>query len=173
VRSALGYALARSGRLEEALAYLEPAAGRVSAGQLAVDGPLQLTWLGEAYLLAGRSQHAAETGRRAVTLAQAQGARGLEAYALRLLGELAAHPDPPEVEQAESYYREALARGEELGMRPLQAHCHLGLGTLYQRVGREAAAQSELATAREMYRAMEMTFWLERAEAALARDGAV
>ena len=54
-------------------------------------------------------------------------------------------------------------------MRPLVAHCHLGLGTLYQKVGRHEQAQPELATAAEMYRAMEMTFWLDKAEAALVQ----
>jgi hypothetical protein len=66
-------------------------------------------------------------------------------------------------------YRLALA--EELGMRPLAAHCHLGPGTLYQRLGRDEA-QVELATAAELYRAMEMMFWLEKAEAAMAQAGA-
>ena len=57
--------------------------------------------------------------------------RGYQAYALRLLGEIAAQREPPEVEQAEAHYQQALALADELGMRPLQAHCHLGLGTLY------------------------------------------
>jgi hypothetical protein len=61
----------------------------------------------------------------------------------------------------------ALALAEELGMRPLGAHCHLGLGTLYRKTGRIEQAQVELATAAEMYRAMEITFWLARAEAEL------
>ena len=64
---------------------------------------------------------------------------------------------------------QALALAEEMGMRPLVAYCHFGLGTLYQRVGRNEQAQAELATAAEMYRAMEMTFWLETVEAALCR----
>jgi hypothetical protein len=54
-------------------------------------------------------------------------------------------------------------------MRPLAAHCHLGLGTLYQKLGRDGEAQAELPTAAELYRAMEMTFWLAKVEAALAR----
>jgi len=53
-------------------------------------------------------------------------------------------------------------------MCPLIAHCHLGLGTLYQKIGRDDQPRAELATAAEMYRAMEMTFWLTRAEAELA-----
>jgi Flp pilus assembly protein TadD len=54
-------------------------------------------------------------------------------------------------------------------MRPLQAHCHLGLGTLYAKIGRREQAHPELSTAIELYRAMAMTFWLPQAEAALAQ----
>jgi hypothetical protein len=55
-----------------------------------------------------------------------------------------------------------------IGMRPLQAHCYRGLGTLYSRVGREEQARAALGTAIELYRAMEMNFWLPQAEATLA-----
>jgi hypothetical protein len=51
-------------------------------------------------------------------------------------------------------------------MRPLQAHCHLGLGKLYAQIGRRAEARAELSAAITLYRAMEMTFWLPQAEAA-------
>ena len=71
------------------------------------------------------------------------------------------------MKKAEAYYRQALALAEELGMRPLQAHCHRGLGILYDRVGRAQQARSALSTAMALYRAMEMTFWLSQAEAAL------
>ena len=54
-------------------------------------------------------------------------------------------------------------------MRPLQAHCHLGLGTIYATTGQRQQALAALSTAVEMYRAMAMTFWLPQAEAALAR----
>ena len=56
-------------------------------------------------------------------------------------------------------------------MRPLQAHCHLGLGTLYVKIGRLEQACAELATAIELYRAMDMTLWLTRAEAVLGTSG--
>ena len=69
---------------------------------------------------------------------------------------------------AEVHYRQALSLAEELGMRPLQAHCHLGLGELDVKTGRHDAARVELTAAIEMYRAMEMTFWLTQAEVALA-----
>ena len=75
----------------------------------------------------------------------------------------------PDAEQAAAHYRQALALAEELGMRPLQAHCHLGLGTLYCKTGHRGQARAHLSTAIELYRAMEMHFWLPQAEAALAQ----
>ena len=56
----------------------------------------------------------------------------------------------------------------ELSMRPLQAHCYRGLGTMYRQTDQAEQARAELSTAIEMYREMEMTFWLPETEAALA-----
>jgi hypothetical protein len=95
--------------------------------------------------------------------------RGNKAYALRLLGELAAHRDPPDAEGADRHYRDALALAEELGMRPLQAHCHRGLGRLYANTGQRAQARAELSAASELYRSMAMTLWLPQVEAALVQ----
>ena len=67
------------------------------------------------------------------------------------------------------YYRQARALADELGMRPLQAHCHLGLGTLYATIGRPEQARAELSAAIDLYRSMDMTFWLPQAEATLAQ----
>jgi tetratricopeptide (TPR) repeat protein len=102
-------------------------------------------------------------------LARAHQERGYQAYALRLLGEIASRRDPPEVTSAEAHYQQALALVNELGMRPLQAHCHLGLGTLYSLVGRLEEARAALSTAIHMYRTMEMALWLPQAEATLAQ----
>jgi len=52
---------------------------------------------------------------------------------------------------------------------PLQAHCHLGLGTLYATTGQREHARAALSTAIDLYRAMDMTFWLPQAEATLAQ----
>ena len=71
--------------------------------------------------------------------------------------------------QAETYYQQALALAEELGMRPLQAHCHLGLGTLYATTGRREQARTALTTAIALYGAMDMVFWLPQAKAVLAQ----
>ena len=102
--------------------------------------PLFLTYLGEAYGLADRLEDALEVAGRALTLARERGHRPYEAWALRLLGEIAARRDPPE--HADGHYRDALALAEELGMRPLVAHCHLGLGKLYRRTGKGEQAMS-------------------------------
>jgi len=126
-----------------------------------------ITQLGEGYLLAGRMEEAMTQARRALDLSRAHQERGHEAWVHRLLGDLHSHRDPPEVEQAEASYQQALALAEELGMRTLQAHCHCGLGILYTQVGRSEQARAELSVAIDLYRAMEMTFWLERAEAVL------
>jgi tetratricopeptide (TPR) repeat protein len=125
--------------------------------------------LGEAHLQAGRLEEAHALTERALEFARQYPGRGYQAYALRLLGDIAAQREPPEAEQAEAYYRQALALAEELGMRPRTAHCHLGLGVLYQRAGKREPARATLSTAIELLRAMEMTFWLPRAEAALAK----
>ncbi len=84
---------------------------------------------------------------------------------------VAAHPEPPHVEQAEGHYREALALADELGMRPLVAHCHLGLGNLYRRESNRLQAQAHLTTAPAMFREMDTGYWLEQAEAELKAVG--
>ena len=95
--------------------------------------------------------------------------RGNEGRALHQLGTVHAHANPPDVTPAEAHYQQALALAEELGMRPLQAHCHRGLGMLYATTGQREQARTALSTAIEMYRGMEMTFWLPETEAALAQ----
>ena len=125
--------------------------------------------LGEAQVLAGRFEEAHALAEHALAHAREHQERGHQAYALRLLGDIAARRDAPENEEAETHYQQAFTLAEELGMRPLQAHCHLGLGTLYTRIGRTEQARVELSTAIVLYRAMDMTFWLPRAEAALAQ----
>ena len=124
-----------------------------------------------AYLAAGRIDEARSHAREALALSRRLGARGSEAHALCLAGDVASAGS---AEDAEGCYREALALATELGMRPLVAHCHLGLGTLYQRTGDPTKAHEHLSTAVTMYREMDMGFWLEKAEAALespARNG--
>jgi tetratricopeptide (TPR) repeat protein len=125
-----------------------------------------LVHLGEAYLLAGRREDALATAGRGLTLARERGHRVAEAWALRLLAEIVSRPNAPDVETAEGHYRQALALAHELGMRPLEAHCHFGLGEFHRRTGERAKAAQHLATARAMYHEMGMDFWLAKAETA-------
>ena len=118
----------------------------------------------EAYLRAGRPGEAARTADEALGLARERGERGFEAWALRLQAEIAAAATPIDA-AAGNRYREAMALATELEMRPLVAHCHLGLGKLYRRRGDHAKAAEHLTTASAMYRGMDMGFWLEQAEA--------
>jgi tetratricopeptide (TPR) repeat protein len=116
----LGYAYALSGRLPEGVALLEEAvADPLSTGS--ANHPLFLAHLGEAHLLAGRRDGALTVAWRALDLAHRQKERGNEAWVLRLVGEIAAQADPPDVKTAEEHNRHALARADELGMRPLVA----------------------------------------------------
>ena len=129
---------------------------------------LVLTELSEALLLVGRVDEASTLAGRLLDLSRTHTGRGYQAHAYRLLGEVAMRREPPDVDQAAAHYRQALALAEEIGMRPLQAHCHLGLGTLYATTGQRQQAQAALSAAIDLYRAMDMTFWLPQAEAALA-----
>jgi tetratricopeptide (TPR) repeat protein len=154
------------------LPLLEQAVAQAVSMRFMAHHALRLAWLSEAYLLAGHLDEACTQAQRALEFARAHQERGHEAYALRLLGEIHARHDPPEVEPAATHYRQALALAEMLGMRPLQAHCHLGLGILYTTRSQPEQARPALAAAIDLYRAMEMTFWLPQAEAALAHVGA-
>jgi tetratricopeptide (TPR) repeat protein len=158
----LGFVYVLSGRVAEGLPLLSEAQESEKQYQTLI-----IAHMGEACLLADRIDEAIAFADRALTFARERGQRGYEAYALRLLGEIAAHPDSPNAEAAEGYCRQAMALADELGMRPLVAHCHLGLGKLYRRTGDQAKTEEHLATATAMYREMGMNFWLEKAEAAL------
>jgi hypothetical protein len=160
----LGYAYALSGRLPDGVILVEDAFADPEMTGTA-NHPLLLSYLGEAHLRAGRRDDAVVVARRALDLAHQQKERGHEAWVLRLLGDIAAHTDPPDLESAEGHYTQALARAIELGMRPLAAHCHLGLGKLFHLTCDRAKAADHLTTAATMYREMDMGVWREKAEA--------
>jgi tetratricopeptide (TPR) repeat protein len=162
----LGAAYTLAGRTGEAVACLEEA---VEAGE-STNGvaPFTLVSLGRAYLSAGRPGDAARRAREALATCRERTIRNLEANTIHLMGDIAAGCEPPALEEAVQHYRQALVLASELGMRPLVAHCHLGLGRLHQRTGTRQQAQEHLATATTMYREMGMQFWLEQAEAETA-----
>jgi tetratricopeptide (TPR) repeat protein len=163
----LGSAYALQGRLTEGRTLLQEAISE-SIRTGALRGWIY-AWLSEVCRLAGHGDEAWQHARQALDLARQQKARGDEALALLQLGAVHAHADPCDVAQAEASYQQALALAEALGMRPLVAHCHQGLGTLHAALGQEEQARVELSTAINLYRTMEMTFWLPQAEAVLAQ----
>ena len=168
IAAGLGFAYALQGRLAAGCALLEEAISEgIHTG--ALEGYVALAGLSEVCRLAGRGEEAWQHACQALDLARQQKARWGEGRALHQLGVVQAHTDPPEVAQAEAHYHQALALAEELGMRPLQAHCHRGLGTLYATAGQWEQARTALDTAITLYRGMEMTLWLPQTEAALAQ----
>jgi tetratricopeptide (TPR) repeat protein len=159
----LGAAYVLDGRPAEGVPLLEQAAARLDFKGARPD--TRLSFVTEGYLLAGRFEDANPLAGPALEAARLCNEPGHQALALHLLGEIAARRDPPDIDEAEARCREALALAEEMGMRPLEAHCHLGLGKLYRGTGRLEEARAELATGVEMLRSMDMTFWLPEAEA--------
>jgi tetratricopeptide (TPR) repeat protein len=165
----LGHAYALQGRLAEGRALLEEAISEsIRTGGLRGQAH-RVAMLSEVCRLTERGEEARQHARQALDLARQHKERADEALALYQLGIVQAHANPPDAEQAEAHYQQALALAEELGMRPLVAHCHLGLGRLYHQTGRAAQARAALTTAIDFYRAMDMTFWLPQAEATLAQ----
>ena len=167
--AALGAAYTLGGRVADAMPLLMRAMEQPTATAMAIFQALCRLALGEAQVLAGRLEEAHALAEQALALTRAHQERGNEAYALHLLGEIAAHCAPPGVDEAAAQYYQALSLADELGMRPLQAHCHHSLGMLYATLGQRKQARAALTTAIAMYRAMDMTFWLPQAEAALAQ----
>ena len=169
---ALGVAYALDGRIAAGLAVVEPGVEQGAARGRARGLALVVACLSEAYLLAGRWEDAHTRAAQACDLARQYQQRGTQARALWLLGESTARQASAGVEPATGHYRQALTLAEELGMRPLQAHCHRSLGMLYAQTDQAEQARAELSTALGMYQAMEMTFWLPDAEAVLAQVNA-
>jgi class 3 adenylate cyclase/tetratricopeptide (TPR) repeat protein len=169
VATALGAAYTLSGRIADAVPLLTQAMAQTTATAMTGLQALCSLPLSEAQLHAGRLEEAYALAEQTLAHARAHQERGHEAWALWLLGAMAVRRAPSEFDKAEECYSQALTLAEARGMRPLQAHCHRGLGTLYARTGQQEQARAELATAVEMYRGMEMTFWLPQTEAALAQ----
>jgi tetratricopeptide (TPR) repeat protein len=169
ILSYLGHAHALSGRLTEGLLFFEQwLEQRAAIGDFSGYAE-SLANLSEAYRLAHREEDAIRTAKHALDFARDRNRRPHQAWALRALAEIASHRDPPETEKAEADYRQAMVLAEELGMRPIAAYCHLGLGKLYGRTGKREETREHLMTSAAMYREMDMRFWLEQAEAEVGR----
>lgn len=145
----------------------EPMLERLAAGRILANIASFYCSLARACLLLGRCDEARRLGNRALELCPSQ--PGFAAHALLLLGDVAARPDQFDAALSETHYREALAIAEGLGMRPIMAHCHFGLGKVYLRTGKPDQARDHLAVATTMYRDMEMRYWLAQVEAETSR----
>jgi tetratricopeptide (TPR) repeat protein len=167
VSSRLGFAYMNAGRVIEGLPFLEQGVeDSASVGRLAFLS-LSTAWLSEGHLLLGHLEKADVLAERALKIAKEHKEHAHEAWALKSLGDVAMGHKPPKPQHAESCYRDAFAVSLELGMRPLQAHCHLGLGKVYAAVGAVEQARAKMAAATDLYRSMEMNLWLVRADALL------
>jgi tetratricopeptide (TPR) repeat protein len=158
-RAQLGEASEALNRLRECEPLLERAASRGIVGTRG----LAYHSLGRTCLQLVRLDEARSFADRALEFSPCH--PGFAAHSLHLLGDIAIHPDRFDAERGEVHYRKALALAEPRGMRPLVAHCHLGLGRLYRRTGKQQEAKEQLTIATAMYREMDMNFWLKQAEA--------
>ncbi|MGH7374234.1 MAG: hypothetical protein ACREJY_08420 [Candidatus Rokuibacteriota bacterium] len=157
-----------SGRVADGLRQLEEGIRHADALRILSRHALRLTWLAEACLLAGRVDEAVIAAREAHRLAAEHEEKGYAAGALRMLGEAAARSGGAEAVKAAELHAGALASARALGMRPLEALCHLGLGSLARRVGDGGQAKDRLTVATTLLREMDMRHWLIQAEEALA-----
>ncbi len=169
--ASLGHVYAWSGRIGEGVSCLQKALTAYESAGIGFHHSLSVEQLGEAYLLADQVENARACADRAVMLARGRGERGNEAWALRLLGDIASHQARPDVATAGAHYGAAMSLASEHEMRPLTAHCHVGLGRLYRRTGKPEQAQEHLTTATAMYGEMGMTYWLEKLEKGMNAPG--
>ena len=163
--SPLVSAYAAAGRVADALALLDKGVKQAASSGDPFGRWLRTAALSDALLAGGRVDDALPPAHKAIELARFVKARSAEAWTLRLLGEIASRTNPPRVEDARRAYVAATRIAEELGMRPLVAHCHLGLGRVDRHVGDHDQGRAHLKTAAALYGALDMRSWLARAEA--------
>jgi tetratricopeptide (TPR) repeat protein len=161
----LGYVYALAGRLSEGIDLLRDAVADAESIGFSMFLTPAIVHFSEVLLLSGQIEEAAVSAEQALKLARKHGQRSQEAWAQRLLGESSAQSNPRDIEAAEGGYREALTLARGLDMRPLIAHCHVGLGRLVRRAGKPEHALENFSIAARMWREMDMRFWLEKAEA--------
>ncbi|SEP24273.1 Transcriptional regulatory protein, C terminal [Rhodospirillales bacterium URHD0017] len=158
------WVLAQLGEVSEALSRLregERLFERHATGKYFTEFGI-LHALGHGGLVLGRLDAAERIGERAIELYSHH--HGWRAHMLHLLGDIATHPDRFDAESGEAYYRQALELAEPRGMSPLIAHCHFGLGKLYQRTQKQEQVREHLTTAISLYRDMDMRFWQAQAQ---------
>ena len=159
VAASLAYALALGGSLEDAVALGELAAKDAGDLHQGVLGTLCRHRLAEVVLLAGRHEEALQHARAVLAACGTSHQRGLEAWTLRLIGEVQAARAGPE---AGATLELALGLARDMGMQVLVAHCHRLLGVAALGRGEVDRAAQAGRLARRLYRDLGMDFWLER-----------
>jgi class 3 adenylate cyclase/tetratricopeptide (TPR) repeat protein len=170
VGSILGFAYALAGRLDKAIPLMENAEKQSELIGRRAAWSLRLTWLGRACFLAGQLNAARAHGQRALALATGGGERGYQAWALKLLGDIALE-ESLDAEQVRSHLDQSMELASQLSMQPLKAHLHLSLGRLHRRENQIEQAKGEIAEALALYSHLDMPKWLlvaERATSALS-----
>ena len=165
ITAPLGTAYVLAGRADSGVTLLEQAVEQAISMRLVANHALWLAWLGQAHLVAGRRDTALEHARRGLRMSEERQERGPQAYARRLLADIDAGAEKPDVPVVEAAYRSALDLAEMLQMRPLAAQCLLGLGQLHRRAGHRERSRQEIGDAMTRFTAMGMTLWVERAQA--------
>ena len=167
VLGSLASARAHAGDVERALPLLVRAMSEAEDRHVLVGHSTLLVQTGEVHLLAGHPADAEPWASRALTRASQHGERGVHACAQHLLAAVAARREPERTDAAAGFDA-ALRLASDLGLRPLAARCELDLGALYQRTGQTERAREHLGRAITLFRQMQMSTWLTRAEQLLA-----
>jgi tetratricopeptide (TPR) repeat protein len=165
----LGHAQSLLGHPDDALPIAGEAVRPQKVSFSIVPSAYPLTALAEAYRLKGDTKKAIQNAEEALSIFRQNGERGFGAWALYYMAKIQSDGGPEQIDQTLQSYRQAKEQATELGMRPLLAHCHMGLGEAYVKTGLSEEARPELLAAIELYRCMDMAFWLPKAESALTK----
>jgi tetratricopeptide (TPR) repeat protein len=163
--TSLAWALAQMGETDQALSRVregEEHLNRQETKGIFIHRDWGYHAVARACLLLGQLDQARRLADRSLESSERQ--PGFAAYAQCLLGDLANQADHFDAESATAHYSQALAQGEARGMRPVMAHCHLGLGRLRRRSGDSQTARRHLSAAKDLYRDMSMDFWLAQVD---------
>jgi class 3 adenylate cyclase/tetratricopeptide (TPR) repeat protein len=171
--SLLGLACVMLGRMDEGLRLLEDGVSLTEALGVRAYLALWTTHLGEGLLADDQVERARTVAQRALDLARTHKERGHQAWALFLLGEIAAYGSEAPSDTAREVFNRALALADELKMRPLAARVELSLGRLHAKAGDRDKAQDHLGRALGLLREMDVRFWAARAAEELMALGHV